>query len=97
MAELLKLEPTDLTLIAAERGGTFPAEELRKIIDGTEEVEGHGRGDMPIWGVTFRVSEHLGSQEEVSKEIQNIVIYLQSIQEKAPAGETGEMPAEEEG
>ena len=69
MAELLKLEPTDLTLIAAERGGTFPAEELRKIIDGTEEVEGHGRGDMPIWGLTFQKSENLVTHEEVKEEI----------------------------
>ena len=98
MAELLKLEPTDLTLIAAERGGTFPAEELRKIIDGTEEVEGHGRGDMPIWGLTFQKSENLVTHEEVKEEIGKIVIYLQSIQREAPAGtETSEEPAEGEG
>ncbi len=73
----------------------FPAEEIRKIIDGTDPVEGHGSGDMPIWGITFKVSENLGSDEEVKKEISNIVIYLQSIQKEAPAGEEGgEAPAE---
>ena len=95
MAELLKIQPPDLTLIAARRDGAFPAEEIRKIIDGTDPVEGHGSGDMPIWGVTFKVSENLGSDEEVKKEISNIVIYLQSIQREAPAGEEGgEAPAE---
>lgn len=85
MAELLKIQPPDLTLIAARREGNFPADEIRKIIDGTEKVEGHGSGDMPIWGVTFRVSEQLGSKEEVNKEIGNIVTYLQSLQREAPA------------
>ena len=94
MAELLKIQPPDLTLIAARRDGNFPAEQIRKIIDGTEPVEGHGSGDMPIWGVTFKVSENLGDDEQVKKEIQNIVIYLQSIQREAPAGEA---PAEGEG
>lgn len=98
MAELLKIQPPDLARIAARREGNFPADEIRKIIDGTEKVEGHGSGDMPIWGVTFQVSEQLGSKEEVDKEIGNIVIYLQSIQEEAPAGEgKSEEPAEGEG
>lgn len=94
MAELLKIQPPDLTLIAARREGNFPAEEIRKIIDGTEPVEGHGSGDMPIWGVTFKVSENLGDDAQVRKEIENIVIYLQSIQREAPAKEA---PAEGEG
>lgn len=97
MAELLKIQPDDLTLIAARRDGNFPAEEIRKIIDGTEPVEGHGSGDMPIWGLTFRESEGLESEDEVRKEIENIVIYLQSIQREKPAETESEeaAPAEE--
>ena len=98
MAELLKIQPPDLTQIATRREGNFPADEIRKIIDGTEEVEGHGRGDMPIWGLTFQKSENLVTHEEVKEEIGKIVIYLQSIQREAPAGtETSEEPAEGEG
>lgn len=97
MAELLKIQPPDLTLIAARRDGNFPAEEIHKIIDGTEPVEGHGSGDMPIWGVTFKVSERLGSEKAVQEEIENIVIYLQSIQREKPAEtESGEEAPEEE-
>ncbi len=84
MVELLKAETPDLTKIAARRDGAFPEEEIHMIIDGRKKLEkGHGSGDMPIWGVTFRESENLKSDELVDEEIDKLVMYLKSIQREA--------------
>lgn len=81
MTEYLKLPPADLTMIAARRGGNYPAEEIYQIIDGRVSVAGHGSGDMPIWGPTLKASETLNNEKEVRESINNLVDYLKSIQE----------------
>lgn len=80
MAELLTVEPPDLTKIAARRGGEFPEEEIFQIIDGRQTLKGHGTREMPIWGLTFKNSEKLKNEKQVEKNIQNIVDYLKTIQ-----------------
>lgn len=80
MAELLTVEPPDLTKIAARRGGEFPEEEIFQIIDGRQTLKGHGTRDMPIWGLTFKNSEKLKNEKQVEKNIQKIVDYLKTIQ-----------------
>lgn len=82
MADLLKVQPPDLTLISARRGGNFPDEVIAKIIDGREPVPGHGTLDMPIWGQTFRNSEHVKSEKEVQATIGYLVAYLKTIQQQ---------------
>jgi mono/diheme cytochrome c family protein len=50
MAEVLKKRPTDLTRIAKNAGGDFPAMKVMQSIDGTLAVRGHGSAEMPVWG-----------------------------------------------
>lgn len=53
MAEVLKTKPTDLTQIAKNAGGDFPANKVMQSIDGTMAVRGHGSAEMPVWGERF--------------------------------------------
>ncbi len=80
MAEMLTAIPANLTTIAMRRDGTYPNEEIYKIIDGQIELAGHGTSEMPIWGATFRESEQLESREEVEQRINSLVAYLETIQ-----------------
>ncbi|MBX5462665.1 MAG: c-type cytochrome [Steroidobacteraceae bacterium] len=43
----------DITRLARRNGGVFPAEQVRRIIDGTKTVPPHGSRDMPVWGFEF--------------------------------------------
>jgi len=81
MAEELKVQPPDMTKIAARNGGTFPNERIFEIIKGEKEVAGHNVDNMPIWGDTFMASEGLESKAEVEQEIRHIVAYLETVQE----------------
>lgn len=53
-ADFLTVAPSDLTGLAAANGGTFPALEVYRLIDGRTELAAHGPRDMPIWGYEFR-------------------------------------------
>jgi mono/diheme cytochrome c family protein len=76
----LRRKPPDLTKFTARNGGVFPAEAVRRIVDG-REVPAHGDPAMPIWGNVF--SRTAGSEEAARERVQAIVDYLASIQERA--------------
>lgn len=50
IADYYGISPPSLTRLAAENGGKFPLERVYKTIDGRNEVGGHGKGDMQVWG-----------------------------------------------
>jgi hypothetical protein len=79
LAESLKIRPADLTLIAKRNGGTFPSDQVARIIDGRNQVKGHGGGDMPVWGDAFAKST---DPMPVAEKIRRLVLHLQSIQVK---------------
>jgi mono/diheme cytochrome c family protein len=81
MADLLKVHPPNLMQISQRRGGQFPEEEIARIIDGRERLDGHGTLDMPIWGETFPTSEGLQRPREVRDAVENLVAYLKIIQQ----------------
>jgi len=82
VAGFFKLSPPDLTLIARRAGGTFPAERVRRIVDGREVVAPHGLRDMPVWGMQFSMMTDDAAMSDAA--IGRVVEYLQSIQ-KMPA------------
>jgi mono/diheme cytochrome c family protein len=85
VAQFLNVRPTDLTRLAAEPGGEFPADRVARAIDGREEVRGHGPGAMPVWGLSFELRERdVGRQGEVREQIRDLALYLESIQERPP-------------
>jgi len=82
LAKELRVRPPDLTQIAKQNGGSFPADKVRQIIDGRTPLVGHGGGDMPVWGEAFKLSS--GGEEEatVKIRIEALVDYIKSVQEQ---------------
>lgn len=81
MAKLLKISPADLTGIARRAGGRFPAERVFRTIDGRDDVAGHGRRGMPVWGLGFQeVGRDSDQEAEVRARIRDLVAYVESIQ-----------------
>jgi len=81
---LLTVKPTDLTQLSKRNKGQFPFWQVYRIIDGREEVKGHGTRDMPIWGEVFTEQEG-GKLADETRAIGRILVishYLESIQEK---------------
>jgi len=81
MASSLKVRPPDLRLIRARNGGVFPAETVRRTIDGRTQIRSHGSRTMPVWGVAFQQEGLDADQErEVRERIAALTVYLESIQ-----------------
>jgi len=86
LAELLTVQPTDLTILTQESGGTFPADRVMKSIDGREQIRGHGMKEMPVWGDVFQTSgaepsgEDETAEERAHRKIRELVLYLDSVQ-----------------
>lgn len=80
LATELRDKPTDLTQLAKKNGGTFPAEAIRKEIDGKSlSVRGHGSPDMPIWGDVFtNVRDYTPLQDKLTA----LTKHIQSLQQK---------------
>jgi len=81
MADSLRFAPADLTAIARRNGGHFPAEKVGKIIDGRQQVTGHGGTDMPIWGDAFKNTRKGFDDRRVRATIADVVEYLATIQQ----------------
>lgn len=81
---LLTVKPADLTQIAKKNKGEFPFWKVYGVIDGREDVKGHGTRDMPIWGAEFRTQAgtSLTAESMVRGRILELVYFLQSIQAK---------------
>ncbi len=82
VAEFLKIPPADLTRIAVQTRGAFPAAQMIRIIDGRQTVRAHGDSKMPVWGDAFSQSLTHEDESTVRQKIEALVKYLQSIQER---------------
>ncbi|MGE3275355.1 MAG: cytochrome c [Vicinamibacterales bacterium] len=82
LAASMTVKPADLTAIAAANGGTFPAEDVFRTIDGRDPVKGHGGKDMPVWGDAFSRSARDSSPEDVKARIDALVRYIERLQVK---------------
>lgn len=83
VASLIKVGVPDLTRIAFRDGGEFPAEDIRRIIDGRTERAAHGPRDMPVWGWRFyndRNPDGSAERARVDALISRLVEHLRSIQ-----------------
>lgn len=84
MSRFLNVRPADLTQLRKKNGGAFPFWQTYRVIDGREEVRGHGSPDMPIWGDRFRTQaggNDSGSRAQAAGRVIGLVFYLQHIQE----------------
>ena len=85
-APVLKTKVPDLTILAKNNGGEFPAARVRKIILGDESLAAHGSREMPVFGSIFhRIEPDEGKylKYDLAKmRVDNLVAYLQSIKSK---------------
>jgi len=54
-APYLNRSATNLTTLTKNNKGVFPVARMYEIINGTEQVAGHGTRDMPVWGRELRI------------------------------------------
>lgn len=78
-ASELKVKPPDLTLLAKRNKGKFPTDYVTRILRNGTEPSAHGTAEMPTWGPLFT---ELNAKGRVTVEIEEIVHYLASMQEK---------------
>lgn len=84
MNKFLTIQPADLTQVSKKNADRFPFWQVYRVIDGREEIRGHGTREMPIWGARFQAEakgSDPGSRSQVSGRILSLVFYLQHIQE----------------
>ncbi len=78
-AASMRRRPPNITGLAQANGGVFPAERVRRIVDG-REIESHGNREMPVWGDAFKATKGGRGEGAVRDRIASIVRYLASIQ-----------------
>ncbi len=78
-ASALKVPPTDLTQLAKNNGGKYPAAKVTSAIKGDSNVPAHGSRDMPVWGKLFWSMSH-GHEGEVQQREANLTKYIESLQ-----------------
>jgi len=80
-ASALKMPTTNLTTLAANNGGKFPATHVAAVIQGDAMPPAHGNIDMPVWGPIFMsIGGH--SPADVQLRIRNLTAYIGSLQVK---------------
>jgi mono/diheme cytochrome c family protein len=81
VASALKAKPADLTVLAKKNGGMFPVERVQKFVSGDDpSLSSHGSREMPVWGPIFHQIED--DRDLGNVRLQNLVKYLESIQQK---------------
>ena len=80
-ASALKATPTDLTALAKNAGGKYPAPHVASVIRGQATTTAHGSKDMPVWGPLFS-SISQGHEAQVQQRITNLVEYVGTLQAK---------------
>ncbi len=85
MSEILTVQPTDLTALAAGNGGVFPVVRAIRQIDGRDPLLAHG-GVMPLFGDFFAggdtvIASEAGQPIMTSQAIADVMAWLASVQE----------------
>jgi mono/diheme cytochrome c family protein len=79
-APALKMQPADLTALARNNGGKYPAMRVMSAIQGGTQ-SAHGSKEMPVWGpILMSVSND--RQSVVAQRISNLNGYIESLQAK---------------
>ena len=80
-ATAMKTPPTDMTALAKNNGGQYPASHVAAVIRGQAVTPSHGSQDMPVWGPLFS-SISQGHEAQVQQRITNLVNYIETLQAK---------------
>ncbi len=81
VAQHLKVAVPDLTTLARQNQGVYPASRVAQVIRGEVGVKTHGLRDMPVWGPFFLSLNN--SQEPVVRiRVSNLTKHIESLQAK---------------
>jgi mono/diheme cytochrome c family protein len=80
----MRPKPTDLTQLAKNAGGDFPATRLTQVLEGRAQIDPHGKADLPVWGELFReeAAGNLAGEAAARGKMQLIIQHLRAIQAK---------------
>ena len=82
-ASVFTKPPTNLTMLAKNNNGKYPAEYVRDVLKFGTPVRAHGNIQMPVWNTLFRSLNPIDDSGAVTQlRIHNLVEYIQSIQAK---------------
>jgi mono/diheme cytochrome c family protein len=56
LAEVLKIQIPDLTVMSRKNGGVFPFLRVYEAIDGRQQMQAHGTRDMLVWGNAYKAT-----------------------------------------
>src|SRR5690606_9830039 len=90
VAGTLNVLVPDLTRLAERNDGSFPAMDVRDVVDGRALVVAHGPRTMPVWGYEFWIEEggDIEAERNARELIDRLVRHIESIQETmAPGGQ----------
>jgi len=79
-ADILNVDPPDLTILTRSNNGYFPFTDIYNAIDGRNVPLAHGREGMPIWGDRYKQQVSDGSETLVRGRILELILYIQSLQ-----------------
>jgi mono/diheme cytochrome c family protein len=81
-AKALKIAPANLTILAKQNNGKFPALHVYTVIRGdSNDLTAHGAKDMPLWGALFAESSTaIPPDADVHQRISNLTRYVASLQ-----------------
>lgn len=85
MREVLLVQPTDLTALAAGNDGVFPLLRVAQRIDGRDPLVSHG-SSMPVYGDFFETVQQVavktaaGQPVMMTQPVADLVAYLESLQ-----------------
>ena len=80
-APAMKTPPSDLTALAKNSSGKYPAPHVAAVIKGQAMTASHGSQDMPVWGPLFS-SISQGHESQVQQRITNLTDYIGTLQAK---------------
>jgi mono/diheme cytochrome c family protein len=77
--QALKIAPSDLTQLARQNKGIFPANYVNNVIVHGINTPAHGSADMPVWGPVF---VGLNDQRTVIVHVSRLSEYIETLQAK---------------
>jgi mono/diheme cytochrome c family protein len=76
--------PVDLTVLAKNNGGKFPASHVTAVLNfGAKDAAAHGTRDMPVWGpILGSMGQPEDNRTTQALRVKNLEAYIESIQVK---------------
>jgi len=79
VASALKSPPTDLTTLAKNNEGKYPAGFVSAVLKFGRNLSAHGSQDMPVWGSRFKMIDPVNDPTG-QRHVDDIVAYIAILQ-----------------